>query len=53
MSQPKDPTAADRKRRQRENDKRSGLVQINVTVPAGKAAELREIARKMREDCQG
>jgi hypothetical protein len=49
-TKPKDPTAAARQRRLRENRKRKGLARVEEMVPASRVEELREIARKMREE---
>jgi hypothetical protein len=48
--QAKDATAAERKRRQRENLKKSGMARVEEFVPADRVAELREIAKKMRAE---
>ena len=44
-----DPTAAERKRRERERRKR-GLVQVVEEVPADRADDLRKVAAEMRGD---
>jgi hypothetical protein len=47
--QTKDATAAERKRRERENHRKAGRVLVQEWVPASRAAEVREMARKIRE----
>ena len=42
-------TQVERTRRLRANNKAKGLVQVTVTIPAAKAAELKAIARGMRD----
>jgi|GEM_PF-6609083 len=45
----RDPTISARTGRYRDAQEARGLTQVKVWVPANRAAELREIARKMRE----
>ena len=42
-------TQVERTRRLRANNKAKGLVQVTVTVPKEKSAELKAIARAMRD----
>ena len=47
-------TAAERKRHQREQDRREGIREVTVRVPAERAQEVRELAaRLMRERFPG
>ena len=45
-------TQVERTRRLRANNKAKGLTQVTVTIPQAKAAELKAIARGMREDAK-
>jgi hypothetical protein len=47
------PTAAERKRMERERKREAGLVRVDEWVPAACAATLRRIAADMRAEHQG
>jgi hypothetical protein len=44
---------AERKRQQRERDRKAGIVQACVRVPAKRVKELREIAARMMREQEG
>lgn len=43
-------TPAERKRAQRERDRKRGLREVSVTVPAERVREIREVAARMMEE---
>ena len=48
-----DKTQVERTRRLRAKNKAKGRIQVTVTIPAVRAAELKDIAAKMREEATG
>ena len=49
MTHKKDRTAAERNRRHREAEAKTGIVRVEVRVPAHRRSDILEIARKMRD----